>query len=225
MLMRTPRRVSLAGFEAKYHDAAHALRYREKRRRSWSGRLSDAFEQRLCRRALAVAGKVPWILDCPGGTGRFWSSLHAFCDHLVAADQSGQMLRAGLTVAEDQRPLGAFVGRAESLPMKDDSVDLVFSSRLVHHIGDPAERVAILASFARVSRRWVVFSTWETGNRTHRRHARRDAERPRPTNRFFVDLKDVIAEVEQAGLTVRRVLRKMRGVSPLVFLVCELGDV
>ncbi|MAG55152.1 MAG: SAM-dependent methyltransferase [Planctomycetes bacterium] len=210
----------MEGFEAKYRDASFARRYRDKRRRSWVGRISDRVEQRLAGRALRVAGRVDEILDCPCGAGRFWPTLARYCEAVHAADQSADMLAAGREGSSVVLQ-SAIVARAESLPHESDAVDLVFSSRLLHHVADADDRVRILQSFARVSRRWVVFSTWETGNRTHSRHRRRDARRPRPSNRVFLPMETIRAEVVLAGMRVVRVLHKLRGISPLVMVVCE----
>ena len=63
------------------------------------------------------------------------------------------------------------VGSAFQLPLKDKSVDCIFSARLYHHVPDPKEREQYLLEMCRVSRGWIVFTyfhTWSLKNMLRR---------------------------------------------------------
>ena len=206
----------------QYQDADHAAGYSGKHDRTFGTRFKDRREQALAKRALGRVGKVGRILDCPAGTGRFWGVLSGFCDELLVADASGQMIEAGRARHPDITLQESSVARVQELPHGEASVDLVFCSRLLHHFPDRAQRVEILSSLGTVSRKHVIFSAWVTGNWKHKKERARARRRPAgDQTRFFVPRQDLEEEVREAGLRVVFVLYKLRGISPLVMMVCE----
>lgn len=88
--------------------------------------------------------------------------------------------------------------------LDDNSVDVTFCMRLIHHIGQSTDRISILKEFARVSRRHVVLSLWVDGNyqsyRRHRLEARRTARKYQ--NRFVLPADVFDKEVQEAGLRI-----------------------
>ena len=205
-----------------YQDSGHALGYSQKHERSWATRFKDRREQNLMRRALARTGKVQRILDCPSGTGRFWNLLSEFCDELLVADASAEMIEAGRVRHPGIDLADVAVGRAQDLPHEEASVDTIFCSRLLHHFLKREQRIEILSCLASITRKHVIFSAWVTGNLKHRRDLLNSLRRPgRSQTRFFVPRGELEAEAREAGLAPRSVFYKMRGVSPLVVLVCD----
>ena len=83
---------------------------------------------------------VSEILDIGCGTGRYSTALAAHFDaRVVAVDPSEKMLaEARKKVSERVRYERAF---AESLPLPDASVDMVFMSMVFHHFDDPDRAV------------------------------------------------------------------------------------
>jgi len=83
---------------------------------------------------------VSEILDIGCGTGRYSAALAAHFDaRVVAVDPSEKMLaEARKKVSERVRYERAF---AESLPLPDASVDMVFMSMVFHHFDDPDQAV------------------------------------------------------------------------------------
>ena len=76
------------------------------------------------------------ILDLGCGTGRFSEPLQTRFDAaVVGIDPSSQMLRQA-RAKHDSRSQIFVQGTGESLPLKDDSVDLVFISMAFHHFTD-----------------------------------------------------------------------------------------
>jgi SAM-dependent methyltransferase len=205
-----------------YQDQAHAEGYSHKHERSWSTRFRDRREQALVHRAFASIGTVKSILDCPCGTGRFWGTLSRYCSELHVADASAEMIEAGRAQNPEIGITHETVARAQDLPHEGDSIDVVFCSRLLHHFPERSQRVEILSSLAAVARRHVVFSIWLTGNLKHSRDRSRARHRPEgDVTRFFVRRQDLEDEIRAAGLAVRSVLHKLRGISPLAMVVTD----
>ncbi|MCA9323046.1 MAG: class I SAM-dependent methyltransferase, partial [Planctomycetes bacterium] len=168
---------------------------------------------------LAIFGTVDSILDCPGGTGRFWPLLTRHGRSLHAADASAEMLRAGREAHPDLILASCTVAMAQDLPFEDGHFDLVFSSRLLHHFDTSADRIAILRSFARVCRKGIVVSMWQDGNRAARRDARRAVRKPdRPRHRFFQSRARILEDLDAAGLRCLRWQKKSPMGSPVVFI-------
>ncbi|EXI81036.1 MAG: ubiquinone/menaquinone biosynthesis methyltransferase [Candidatus Accumulibacter appositus] len=126
-------------FSDKY-TAEHSRQYFDKHHHK---KLSDRLEQRMAERALRLAGTPASVLDLPCGTGRFWSMLAADPKReLLAADFSAAMLDVAAQVREP-----ALVSRfrllqcsAFDISLPDQSVDCIFSIRLMHHIGETVNR-------------------------------------------------------------------------------------
>ena len=212
-------------FSDKYHQPEHAAHYWSKHRNNWRGRFRDWWEQRFAAHALSRLGRCTRLLDCPAGVGRFWRTISRNCESFVAVDLSGQMLEEGRRNVPDHAPTDSVVASADDLPFEDGEFDVVFSNRLLHHIADEDSRRAILRSFARVSSRYVVFSTWADGNLSHRRRLRRDLRRGRAsTNRFYIPIATIRADIERAGMRVERIQYKARFLSPLVMLTCVVSE-
>ena len=78
------------------------------------------------------------ILDLGCGTGRFSEALAVHFDaEVIGIDPSKKMLEQARSKQTDPRVRYQF-GRAEAIPLPDESVDLVFMSMIFHHLKDPA---------------------------------------------------------------------------------------
>ncbi len=81
---------------------------------------------------------VKTILDLGCGTGRFTEALASCFDaEVVGLDPSSKMLSQARAKQRDAR-VRYELGRAENIPLADDSVDLIFISMALHHFDDPA---------------------------------------------------------------------------------------
>ncbi|MFT0181883.1 MULTISPECIES: class I SAM-dependent methyltransferase [Pseudomonas] len=207
-------------FSQKY-DADHARQYYLKHQDGLARRLSNWRDQQLARQALSIAGQPNLVLDLPSGAGRFWPLLAEKRNRLIiGADYSENML----ATARAQQP-AEVVARVKTLQtsafaidLSDNSVDCIFCMRLFHHVGESADRLALLQEFHRVTRDSVILSLWVDGNfKAWRRQAlerRRQAEgrdRGGYQNRFIVERGQFEAEVAQAGFVVDRALDFLPG--------------
>jgi ubiquinone/menaquinone biosynthesis C-methylase UbiE len=76
------------------------------------------------------------ILDLGCGTGRFSEDLAGRFDaEVVGIDPSEKMLEQAWLKRRDPRVRYA-LGRGEAIPLPDKSVDLIFISMVLHHVGD-----------------------------------------------------------------------------------------
>ena len=153
-------------FSLKY-DTTHCQAYFDKHQASASRRVSNYLEQRMANKALQLTTNVSSCLDLPCGTGRFWDRLFlSGVQDLIAADYSQDMLNLAARV----RPLAQvkktklLKTSAFAIDLPDQSVDLLFCMRLLHHIGVPEDRSTILKEFSRVTRDEILVSLWVDGN-------------------------------------------------------------
>jgi ubiquinone/menaquinone biosynthesis C-methylase UbiE len=80
---------------------------------------------------------IKTILDLGCGTGRFTEALAIHFDaEVIGIDPSRKMLEQARSKKHDGRIRYAS-GRAESIPLPDKSVDLIFMSMIFHHFNDP----------------------------------------------------------------------------------------
>ena len=85
-----------------------------------------------------VARPVDLIVDLGSGTGRFSPALaEAFAAQVLGVEPAANM--HATAEAKPHPPTVRFVqGRAESIPLDDGVVDLVFMSQVLHHLADGA---------------------------------------------------------------------------------------
>ena len=197
-------------FSEKY-DEQHAKQYFLKHRSGLSRRLSNHRDQQLARRALTLAGEPGLVLDLPCGAGRFWPLLAEKPNRvIIGADNSEAMLQTAMSAqpADVVKRVQPLQTSAFDIALPDNAVDSIFCIRLLHHIGEPAHRLAILREFARVSRDSVIVSLWVDGN--FKAWKRKRAERKRGQkgyqNRFVLPAVTVEEEFRQAGFRIQEQL-------------------
>jgi ubiquinone/menaquinone biosynthesis C-methylase UbiE len=193
-------------FSDKY-DRDHAQHYFKKHRAGLARRLTTWRELAMARRALAMAGDPDVVLDLPCGAGRFWSLLaEKQGRRILAADSSEEMVH----VAQQMQPkdlverVECFQCSAFETGLDDASVDSIFCMRLLHHILEPAHRLAMLREFHRVTRDTVCLSLWVDGNYRAYRRKKLEATRSQgePQNRGVVKRQSIESEFRQAGFQI-----------------------
>lgn len=197
-------------FSRKY-DRKHAEQYFQKHRDGVARRLSDWRDQQIARQMLRLVGDPATVLDLPCGAGRFWSLLAERSDRtILAADNSQEMLEVA---KQSQSPeivsrVRPFKTSAFAIELADAAVDCIFCSRLLHHIAEPAHRLALLREFHRVSRDSVIVSLWVDGNYKAWKRKRLEKHRMARSgngenkNRFVVARHLIEAEFCAAGFSI-----------------------
>lgn len=132
-----------------------AARYEDKRF-SGGGKLIDRREKTAVLEALGpLEGKR--ILEIACGTGRFTVLLADQGAEVVGLDISEPMLQRGRRKADGDGAPEFIRGDASRLPFPDDHFDAVVAMRFFHLTENPH---AFLAEMRRVSRRQIVFDTF-----------------------------------------------------------------
>lgn len=197
-------------FSRKY-DAEHAQQYFEKHQDGLARRLSHWRDVQLARRALKRVGDPGLVLDLPCGAGRFWPLLAEKANRvIIGADNSENMLRVACAsqpaeVVQRVKPLQT---SAFAIDLPDSSVDSIFCMRLVHHIGEAADRSVLLREFHRVTRDSVILSLWVDGNYKAWKRGRLEQRRQARgkvgsyQNRFVLPREQVEQEFRAAGFRI-----------------------
>ncbi|HRP74427.1 MAG TPA: methyltransferase domain-containing protein [Rhodocyclaceae bacterium] len=196
-------------FSEKY-DRSHAAAYYRKHRDGLARRLSTWRDMQLARKALHLAGDPTLVLDLPCGAGRFWPVLAEHPNRVIlAADNSADMLEVAKATQ-----LPHVVARVRTLQtsafdiaLPDRAVDSIFCMRLMHHVGDPTHRLAMLREFHRVSRDSVIVSLWVDGNykawrRKRLENGRERHDRRAYQNRYVLPAGQVEKEFAEAGFAI-----------------------
>jgi ubiquinone/menaquinone biosynthesis C-methylase UbiE len=103
------------------------------------------------------------ILDLGCGTGRFSEALAArFNAEVIGIDPSKKMLEQAKRKQLDSR-VRYELGSGESIPLPDNSVDLIFMSMIFHHFADPALAARECRRVLREGKKAVL----RTGTREH----------------------------------------------------------
>ncbi|MCA8923230.1 MAG: class I SAM-dependent methyltransferase [Planctomycetes bacterium] len=202
----------------RYRDAGVARDYDQLRQTGWVRRRREAMMRRLLARGLAGLAPGSLVLDVPCGTGRITPWLAARGLRVIGADLSRDMLgEAQAKVAGVRGCLGLLVGDAAQLPFADQSLDAALLVRFLHLVED-AERVPLFRELSRVVRGRVLLhvglQAW-TAKRLLRR------VRGVPLKPVKVQWKPLLAQLEEGGLRVERVHRKLPFASTSVVVVCR----
>ncbi|RML42401.1 hypothetical protein APX70_03177, partial [Pseudomonas syringae pv. maculicola] len=107
------------------------------------------------------------MLDLPCGAGRFWPLLAEKPNRsIIGADNSADMLSTACASqpAEVVKRVQPLQTSAFDIDLPDNAVDSIFCMRLLHHVGQSSDRMALLREFQRVTRDSVIVSLWVDGN-------------------------------------------------------------
>lgn len=148
-----------AQYEAKTsYDYGQAVSYEKVRFSSPLGRYRWQREQAAVSELINRIPPGSSILDCPCGTGRWWSLLLGRASQLTAMDISAGMLEFASKRPEvAANSIKLLTGDAEAIPLDDGAVDYVFSHALTKHLPWPVQ-YAVFKEFGRVARKGVICS-------------------------------------------------------------------
>jgi 2-polyprenyl-3-methyl-5-hydroxy-6-metoxy-1,4-benzoquinol methylase len=179
-----------------------AERYERKYASGLGRRIAHWREQRVLRSLLREVPRGGSAIDIATGAGRMLPLLMERFPEVTAADLSEAMLEvAARRLAGSPSAVRLIQADASELPVRDESFDGVTCIRLLHHVHDPAERAAILAELARITRDWAIVSFFSRATVRARWVALTDRLRGRrPRSRVTLRPKDLQREAAQAGL-------------------------
>ncbi|MCA8952699.1 MAG: class I SAM-dependent methyltransferase [Planctomycetes bacterium] len=193
-------------------EAGYALRYRDTRFLTGTGRRTDRRERAVLRRLLARASwqPGPW-LDAPCGAGRMSAELPG---PVVQLDRDPAMVRA----APGARP--RVCASAQQLPFATDAFAGALCHRLLQHIPTAVERIDILRELARVTRGPIVVSFFDAASLQHLRRGLRNRLGRRRSGRSAVSRAMFARELEAAGLRLLALGSLCRYVSEQTLALC-----
>jgi ubiquinone/menaquinone biosynthesis C-methylase UbiE len=177
---------------------------------------------RMIMKAVRGLPDIHTVVDLPCGTGRFTTRILDHGWRLVNADISHPMLTKARNYTEGH---GNFLGsarmNAESLPFADNSLDLLISIRFLMHVPHDV-RIRILREYARVCKRYVVLDV------RHRYCLMLCWKKLRRALGFKVKvpehrygLRELHADLAEAGLIIRRKVWNIPPFSEKLVLLCE----
>lgn len=141
-----------------YNSTRGAQAYKADYRNKLHRKLSDKRERKLLERYFAELGNVGTILDLPCGHGRLSDFLKSRCQTLLEGDWSFTMV--ALNQQDNGKDQRHYVrASALEIPLPDQSVDVVVSFRLSHHLESQELRERHLRELFRVARKGVIV-TW-----------------------------------------------------------------
>ena len=147
----------------------------------------------------------------PCGSGRFWPLLAEHPTRVILAADSAPDLLALAVTGQSPDVLDrtyTFLTSAFAIELPDNAVESIFCLRLLQHVTDSRQRLALLREMHRVTRDTLIVSLWVDGNYKAWRRARRDAKHAvsgstmRAPMRCIVPRAAFAAEIHQAGFSV-----------------------
>lgn len=133
-------------------------------------------------------------LDLGCGSGFFLPDLQQLCNYLLALDISPGMLKQATLHGKAQ---GYVCGDAEALPLRSESLDLVFSSLALQWCHDPTQAFREIKRVL-TSQGYALFATLNSGSLFELREAWMAVDDHEHVNRFMeeLELRSVLQQAE-----------------------------
>lgn len=208
-----------------WQDDTIAESYDKKRFTTLSGNVSDSLDKLAIKKGLSEVGFDESILDIPCGTGRITQYLHhTGYINLTGADISEQMLNVAKEKMKN-RNIYFFKTEAEHTEFAADSFSAITSIRFMGHIPRNI-RIEILREFHRVCSGPIII---EYPIRNSFAHAFKyllriltvRARLPDQWEWHDVSKSELCEELQEAGLFVSRLIRKLPFLSESTFVVAK----
>lgn len=131
----------------------------------WDQMRQAFFSEAVRRKAYAVADVQPGKLaaDIGAGSGFVTAGLIEKGLRVIAVDQSEVMLSEMRNRFPETETVDYRVGRAESLPVEDGTVDYVFANMYLHHVESPARAIGEMVRILKPGGRLVITDMDEHG--------------------------------------------------------------
>lgn len=181
-----------------YGSIEQVEKYAAKRYRHWDQRWISNREQKMVTRLMEKHDLGGKIIDVPCGYGRFHDILSKY-GTVYGADLNHFSVEYYNQKVSNDPP--AIEASADNLPFEDNEFNGVFCFRLLQHMHEPEERVAILKELKRVSSGWIIASLY-LSNPAHRLHR---AIVKMPSKITQLTPKQLNKEVEAAGLKMHSI--------------------
>jgi SAM-dependent methyltransferase len=197
-------RTKAAGYSAReaYLDQAIGVDYERVRFSGVLGGYRWRREQAAVRAALEQVPQDISVLDCPCGTGRWWSLLSTRVRAITAIDISpGMLAHASKRATGMSIPVNVIEGDAEDIPLPAGAVDYAFSFALMKHLPRLVQ-YRVLSELARVSRLGVICTFGILGHVSYEVWRRR-----RITESYPLLIEELEWLADDAGLQIEGMTR------------------
>jgi len=203
-----------------YQNERYAVGYEKTRFQGIYGRFKNWNTKRVISKLIRFTGKKGLALDIPCGTGRLSHLIIQNGYKWIGADISLEMMM------ESRKRMNGLEGsfwnirlEAETMALKDSSIDCVFSIRFIYHI--PVEmRYRMLKEMRRVTKKWLIID-YNYPNR-FKEMARRIGSlfRGRPIKKR-ITLQEVSRELRENGFKIHKAIPVSRLFSDNILLLCN----
>jgi ubiquinone/menaquinone biosynthesis C-methylase UbiE len=105
----------------------------------WDKMQEIFFSEKVREKAISIANVQPgkFAADIGVGTGFITKGLLQKGLNVIAIDQSKVMIREMKKKFRETNKIDYHIGKAENLPIEDESIDYVFANMLLHHVKKP----------------------------------------------------------------------------------------
>lgn len=201
----------------KWQAAGAGKRYRAARFATKQARERDPA---AVRELLARCGPLDSVLDAPCGAGRLREAITASGARWTGVDVSHEMLSAVETGTGARRARASLA----ALPFRERQFDAVVCCRFLHHLhGDEALDRAT-RELARVSKRYVIASFWDSASLPALRVRWGLKRSEGPLGRVATSRARLTASFERAGLRVIAFRAHLRFVTQQTFVLLERAE-
>jgi ubiquinone/menaquinone biosynthesis C-methylase UbiE len=204
--------------QKRFRSEGYADYYEGRYRTFYKGTIKHRMRCAVLRRGFRDVPPGRLVLDIPCGTGRFTGFLLGRGYRVLGADIAPEMIRIAKGKADGVPGiLGWTAADATRVPLPDKSVDAILTVRLFHLIPRHV-RPVMYREFARVCRGQLVLcfncNKWAMKHWVKRLRGF--------TPEYLMTRKELVAELEGAGLKVERIHTKGLGpLSTLWAVVCR----
>lgn len=197
-----------------YRDGSPVGEYEKQRFSGLLGRYRNHREQTAISTLVDMLPEGISIADCPCGNGRWWPVLARRASRIVAIDVSAGMLRyAREQIKEIDVDVAVVQGDAENVPLRDATVDYVFSHALTKHLPIPVQ-YKVLAEFSRIAISGIICSFGVFSHLTYELWKRRHLDESYP---ILPEQLQAIAEAANLRIRTMRKCTTLVGVEHTVF--------
>jgi ubiquinone/menaquinone biosynthesis C-methylase UbiE len=206
-----------------YQNKIYATRYEKTRFGGIYGRLKNWNTKRVISKLIRFTGRCGLALDLPCGTGRLSHLILKSGYQWIGADISLEMMM------ESRKRMNGFEDSfwnirldAERIPLKDSSIDCIFSIRFIYHI--PAEiRYRILKEMNRVTKKWLIIDYNFQNQYKYITYRISSLFKEMPTKRKMT-LQEIGRELKENGFTIHKAIPASKFFSNNMLLLCNKED-
>ncbi len=191
----------------------------------------DWREKRAIMHALNYIPRRSRVLDIPSGTGRLTKLLMGKGYHVTSADRSREMLSVAQENFNGYRStLGVPYPQTrycqedliQGTKFSDKEFDGVVCHRLFHHLVETHTRTLAIRELNRVADGPIIFSFFNSFSLSAGIRSVKNMVKGREsTDRIPISRKTIVAELENEGMEVRKIIPAFRGISPLCMVVAQ----